>query len=301
MKGGDIKKLMILAGISQAEIAERLGITKSLVNHVVSGIRSNQKVRQAIADAVGRSVEELWGDGTQEMAQPLPPSKVVSGQPLPPSKVVSQMEEDGSFATKVREEKEVPKVILSLSEFLRIGGGCLKDSRSTAYRHVNSGKYGPIKVAYNEKKRYYYIEVNDPKIVSRVLIKRKLSSYIKKDTICIDIKVPEEISEVVPAISSVFAPSYKRFFEFIDKKPKEILHYKFTFDEVKYVEKRIRIYKRDYQKLLDISRNNNLSISKVIEMLLRSFVALNFGTVPEEEYIKIKRGKLYYGDMLLTN
>ena len=55
------RHLLLDAGISGADIARRLGITRQAVADVISGRRSNPRIRKAIADACGVTVESLWG------------------------------------------------------------------------------------------------------------------------------------------------------------------------------------------------------------------------------------------------
>jgi transcriptional regulator with XRE-family HTH domain len=56
-----IKSKMILKKISQAQIAEELGIDRSTVSGVVNGYRKSRRIQKAIADALGESYEKLWG------------------------------------------------------------------------------------------------------------------------------------------------------------------------------------------------------------------------------------------------
>ena len=51
---------MIKADVKIVEIASHLGITPSAVHQVVSGNRSTLRIREAIAKAVGKPVDELW-------------------------------------------------------------------------------------------------------------------------------------------------------------------------------------------------------------------------------------------------
>ena len=48
-----------------------------------------------------------------------------------------------------------------------------------------------------------------------------------------------------------------------------------------FVQKRIRIREEDYRKVLKIAENNNLTVSKVIEIFLESFAAQTFRVSPE--------------------
>ncbi|HPL64824.1 MAG TPA: helix-turn-helix transcriptional regulator [Syntrophales bacterium] len=63
-----ISALLVLHNISQAELARRIGVSKGFFSLVVTGRRGGtrkkgplvNKVRQAVADALGMTVAELW-------------------------------------------------------------------------------------------------------------------------------------------------------------------------------------------------------------------------------------------------
>jgi len=65
-----ISALLLIHGIRQDEIAALAGVSKPLVSLVVTRKRGGTKkhgpkirlVRQAVADALGMAVEELWPD-----------------------------------------------------------------------------------------------------------------------------------------------------------------------------------------------------------------------------------------------
>jgi transcriptional regulator with XRE-family HTH domain len=65
-----ISALLLIHGIRQDEIAARIGVSRPLFSQVVTRKRGGTKkhgpkirlVRQAVADALGMSVEELWPD-----------------------------------------------------------------------------------------------------------------------------------------------------------------------------------------------------------------------------------------------
>jgi transcriptional regulator with XRE-family HTH domain len=64
MEAKMIKMLLLLMGVKQKDIAKMVNVTPPHVNYVITGKRNNPKVRQAIAEAVHRPVDELWpGDG----------------------------------------------------------------------------------------------------------------------------------------------------------------------------------------------------------------------------------------------
>ncbi len=47
------KARLMLAGVTQTEIADRLGVTVMHVSHVIAGRRRSPRVEQAVADAIG--------------------------------------------------------------------------------------------------------------------------------------------------------------------------------------------------------------------------------------------------------
>jgi transcriptional regulator with XRE-family HTH domain len=58
--GRKIRALMALSGITQADIRRNLGVTPAAISLVVSGKKNSKRVKRAIAQALGVTVEELW-------------------------------------------------------------------------------------------------------------------------------------------------------------------------------------------------------------------------------------------------
>ncbi len=56
----EIKAALMLKGVTQASIARKLGITPSLISMVIQGKEKTPRVRQAIAEVIGKKVEEIW-------------------------------------------------------------------------------------------------------------------------------------------------------------------------------------------------------------------------------------------------
>ncbi|MCK9420259.1 MAG: helix-turn-helix domain-containing protein [Nitrospirae bacterium] len=56
----DIKIRLLKKGISQAKIARSQDVVRSYVTHVIAGRNKNQRLRQAIADAIGMVVSDIW-------------------------------------------------------------------------------------------------------------------------------------------------------------------------------------------------------------------------------------------------
>lgn len=56
----DRKIELIRAGVSMAEIGRTLGVTKEHVSMVVGGKRRSPRVETAVADAIGKPVEDVF-------------------------------------------------------------------------------------------------------------------------------------------------------------------------------------------------------------------------------------------------
>jgi len=55
-----IKILLLQAEVTQAQIAEKLGIPSENVTDTIAGRRHTRRIQEAIAQAVGREPEKLW-------------------------------------------------------------------------------------------------------------------------------------------------------------------------------------------------------------------------------------------------
>lgn len=60
----EIKKLLIDLDLSQAEIARRVGVHKSYINHLFKGTKHNARIQEAIAREVGCEVADLFEEET---------------------------------------------------------------------------------------------------------------------------------------------------------------------------------------------------------------------------------------------
>ena len=58
----NVRALLVARNIKQTDIAERHKFGKAEVNKVINGKRRTQRIRQAIAQELGMSVEDLWGN-----------------------------------------------------------------------------------------------------------------------------------------------------------------------------------------------------------------------------------------------
>lgn len=67
-QGRYAKARLIEAGIPLKAIAERAGVSPSLVSEVIRGRRTSLRVRRAMAAAIGTTVERLWPDNRKKAA-----------------------------------------------------------------------------------------------------------------------------------------------------------------------------------------------------------------------------------------
>ncbi len=56
----EIKKALLDARLKQIDVARKLQVSRQFVNAVIKGQRPTRRVREAIAKAVGKQVDELW-------------------------------------------------------------------------------------------------------------------------------------------------------------------------------------------------------------------------------------------------
>lgn len=64
-KGRYVSALLIMHGINQNELAEKIGATQSFISQIINGRRVGAKAkgklaRQVIAESLGMKVEDLW-------------------------------------------------------------------------------------------------------------------------------------------------------------------------------------------------------------------------------------------------
>ncbi len=60
MDNKKIKSLLVANGIKQTDIAKRIGVKRCTVSLVLNNHSESKRVKQAIADALGKNVELLW-------------------------------------------------------------------------------------------------------------------------------------------------------------------------------------------------------------------------------------------------
>ena len=64
-----IRSLMALHGVTNVKIAEHEGVSAVYVSYVINSRRTGYRIRQAVANAVGTPVEQLWPDTPQKYRQ----------------------------------------------------------------------------------------------------------------------------------------------------------------------------------------------------------------------------------------
>ena len=55
-----IKYKMELKGLTQTEIARKLGVSQSLLSGVIHGYKKSKRVRKFLASKLGYPVEKIW-------------------------------------------------------------------------------------------------------------------------------------------------------------------------------------------------------------------------------------------------
>lgn len=68
----EIRIALLQQGTTQVDIAKALGVTKSAVGQVVAGRRRSPQIRRAIADSLGKTYLQVWGEEEPEGAAASP-------------------------------------------------------------------------------------------------------------------------------------------------------------------------------------------------------------------------------------
>jgi|GEM_PF-5909543 len=204
---------------------------------------------------------------------PQPPLDLVTLHPQPPLDLVTLHPQP--LPDHVSDERKPRKALIPLAAYIMLIKDEQKKSRQALYRDFHSGKLGlPAEVLYNGKKRNFFVEVNDPKIMERAMMlerEKEILKMLEKRLSYIYIQVPLNMSQEVDLISSPDNPSYKRFHEFISQSSGVVLRIKTNSNHMPCIKRRIKIRKEDYQKVLEIAKANDLSVGKVIVAFLKSY------------------------------
>lgn len=60
MHAEEIKAAIRMKGTTPTAIAEELGVSRSMVSHVINGNAKSERIAQRIAQIVGKSVDAIW-------------------------------------------------------------------------------------------------------------------------------------------------------------------------------------------------------------------------------------------------
>ncbi|WP_018704092.1 helix-turn-helix domain-containing protein [Anaeromusa acidaminophila] len=60
MTPNQIRAAMLLKNVRPADIARRLNVTRGAVSNVISGLIVSQRIREAVAEAIGKEVDAIW-------------------------------------------------------------------------------------------------------------------------------------------------------------------------------------------------------------------------------------------------
>jgi lambda repressor-like predicted transcriptional regulator len=60
MGSSDIRIALLHAGVSQALIARRVGVSQTAVHRIIEGKNVSHRIRKAISDAIGIQLERIW-------------------------------------------------------------------------------------------------------------------------------------------------------------------------------------------------------------------------------------------------
>jgi len=60
MKPNEIRAALLLLNVRPAEIAKRLKVSRAAVSSVISGNLKSARIQEAIANIIGKKIEEIW-------------------------------------------------------------------------------------------------------------------------------------------------------------------------------------------------------------------------------------------------
>lgn len=69
MRQREVRKLMIDANLTAAEVGRRLGVSRSAIAHIIAGRRTSPRLQAGLAKLLGLPVEDIWGDGISETGE----------------------------------------------------------------------------------------------------------------------------------------------------------------------------------------------------------------------------------------
>lgn len=60
MKPNEIRAALLLQDVRPTEIANRLKVSRAAVSSVISGTLKSARIQEAIANVIGKKIEEIW-------------------------------------------------------------------------------------------------------------------------------------------------------------------------------------------------------------------------------------------------
>lgn len=60
MTAGDIRIALLRAGVTQAEIARRVGVSQTAVHRIIEGMNVSHRIRKAISEAINTPLGLIW-------------------------------------------------------------------------------------------------------------------------------------------------------------------------------------------------------------------------------------------------
>lgn len=63
-----LKQAIFAAGLKQKDIAAEIGVSEVTLSRIVNGLHAPDRTRAKIADALGKTVEDLWPDNDRAAA-----------------------------------------------------------------------------------------------------------------------------------------------------------------------------------------------------------------------------------------
>ena len=60
MKPNEIRAELLLRGVRPSEIARKLKVGRAAISNVITGCGKSRRIQEAIAEMIGKTVEEIW-------------------------------------------------------------------------------------------------------------------------------------------------------------------------------------------------------------------------------------------------
>jgi lambda repressor-like predicted transcriptional regulator len=63
----EIKIELLKAGISIRQLARHVGVSHTAMSYTIHGINKSQRLRKAVAQAIGKNVDEVWPPASKKI------------------------------------------------------------------------------------------------------------------------------------------------------------------------------------------------------------------------------------------